>query len=155
MGNHHVDHYWAIHLKIGQPLWRLANINLNVRGPSYPTFTKSISCLLMSWFHQQPYCTLCKIGRPLSYTRKDFNYPGHAIVKAWYELQIHNYFSCENFSMQRVYPSKHSLIHFQNQHIQDWRKWLRCCRGHLNAFSYQKVFLFCQISLIVTTEGIS
>ena len=55
-----------------------SNLTLNMRGPSYLGLTKSISWLLMPWLltspgHQQPWYWLCKIGRFLSYLRKDFN----------------------------------------------------------------------------------
>ena len=54
-------------------------LTLNVRGPSYLHLTRSISWLLMLWpltspGHQQPWYWLCKIGRFLSYLRKDLNY---------------------------------------------------------------------------------
>ena len=44
------------------------NLTLNVRGMSYLGLTSSISWLLMPWYW------LCRIGRFLSYLRKDFNY---------------------------------------------------------------------------------
>ena len=53
-------------------------LTLYVRGPSYPGLTRSVSWLLMPWLlvspgPQQPWYWLCKLGRPLSYMRKDFN----------------------------------------------------------------------------------
>ena len=61
------------HDVVSQPL------TLNVRGASYLGLTRSISRLLMLWLltspgHQQPWYWLCRIGRFLSYLRKDFNY---------------------------------------------------------------------------------
>ena len=55
---------------------------------SYLGLTRSISWLLKPWLlsspgHQQPCYWLCKLGRPLSYTRRDFNYLCHVIVKKW------------------------------------------------------------------------
>ena len=53
-------------------------LTLNVQGPSYLGLSRSISWLLMSWLlaspgHQQPWYWLRRIGRFLSYLRKDFN----------------------------------------------------------------------------------
>ena len=50
-----------------------------MQGPSYLSLTRSLSWLLMPWLltspgHQQPWYWLCRIGRFLSYLRKDFNY---------------------------------------------------------------------------------
>ena len=47
-------------------------LTLNVRGPNYLGLTRSISWLLVSPGHQQPWYCLCKICRSLSYPRKDF-----------------------------------------------------------------------------------
>ena len=57
-------------------LW--ISLTLNVRGPSYLGLTRSISWLLMPWRltppgHQQPWYWR-RIGRFLSYLRKDFSY---------------------------------------------------------------------------------
>ena len=54
-------------------------LTLNVRGPNYLGLIESISWLLMPWLltstgHQQPWYWLNRIGRFLSYLRKDFNY---------------------------------------------------------------------------------
>ena len=54
-------------------------LTLNVRGPGYLGLTRSISRLLMPWLltspgHQQPWYWLCRIGRFLSYLKKDLNY---------------------------------------------------------------------------------
>ena len=61
------------------------NVTLNVRGPRYLGLTRSISWLLMPWLltspgHQQPWYWLCRIGRFLSYLRKDFSY---LLVSMW------------------------------------------------------------------------
>ena len=68
-------------------------LTLNVRGPSYLDLTGSISWLLMSWLltspgHQQPWYWLCKIGRFLSYLRKDFNYLRSINVEKWQNVNI-------------------------------------------------------------------
>ena len=73
-----------MHLKMSSVIWQpfyswLIVLTLNVRGPSYLGLTRSISWLLMPWLltspeHQQPWYWLCRIGRFLSYLRKDFNY---------------------------------------------------------------------------------
>ena len=65
---------------------------LNVRGPSYLVLTRSISWLLMPWLlmspgHQQPwYWLTCRIGRFLSYLRKDFNYLHRTNVVKWHKM---------------------------------------------------------------------
>ena len=61
-----------MHICVTWPQW------VNMQGPSYPSLTRSISWLLMPWIlasprHQHPWHWLCKIGKFLSYTRKDFN----------------------------------------------------------------------------------
>ena len=66
-------------------------LTLNVPGPSYLGLTRSISWLLMPWLlaspgHQQPWCWLCRIGRFLSYLRKDFNYLPHINVEKWHKM---------------------------------------------------------------------
>ena len=66
-------------------------LTLNVRGSSYLGLTMSISWLLMPWFltspgHHQPWYWLCKIGRFLSYLRKDFNYLRRINVEIWHKM---------------------------------------------------------------------
>ena len=68
--------------------WKLT---LNVRGPSYLGLTRSISWLLMPWLltspgHQQPWYWLCRIGKFLSYLRKDFNYLRCINVEKWHKM---------------------------------------------------------------------
>ena len=63
----------------------------NVRGPSYLGLTRSISWLPMPWLlmssgHQQPWYWLCRIGRFLSYLRKDFNYLRRINVEKWHKM---------------------------------------------------------------------
>ena len=82
-------------------------LTLNGRGPSYLGLTRSISWLLMPWLlsspgHQQPWCWLCRIGRSLSYLRKDFNYLCHIIVEEWHKMEINVFVPSEKFSMLRV-----------------------------------------------------
>ena len=77
---------------IAQQLLNL--LTLNVRGLSYlglTGLTRSISWLLMPWLltspgHQQPWYWLCRIGRFLSYLRKDFNYVHRINVKKWQKM---------------------------------------------------------------------
>ena len=65
---------------------------LNVGGPSYLGLTMSISWLLMPWLltspgqHQKPWYWLCRIGRFLSYLRKDFNYLRCINVEKWHKM---------------------------------------------------------------------
>ena len=66
--------------------WWDETLNLNVQESSYLGLTRSISWLLMPWllsspWHQQPWYCLCRIGRSLSYLRKDFNYLCHINVE--------------------------------------------------------------------------
>ena len=66
-------------------------LTLNVRGPRYLGLTRSISWLLMPWLltspgHQQPWYWLCRIGRFLSYFRKDFNYLRRINVEKWHKM---------------------------------------------------------------------
>ena len=69
----------------------IRDLTLNVQGPSYLGLTRSISWLLMPWLltspgHQQPWYWLCKIGRFLSYLRKDFNYLRLINVEKWHKV---------------------------------------------------------------------
>ena len=66
-------------------------LTLNVQGPIYIGFTRSISWLLMPWlitspWHQQPWYWLCRIDRFLSYLRKDFNSLRRINVKKWHKM---------------------------------------------------------------------
>ena len=49
--------------------------------------------------HQQPWYWLCRIGRSLSYLRKDFNFLCHINVKEWHiKMWIYVYVPSEKFS---------------------------------------------------------
>ena len=81
----------------------LTELTLNVRAPSYLGLTRSISWLLMPWLltspgHQQPWYWLCRIGRFLSYLRKDFNYLRHINMEKWHKMWIYVYVPSEKFS---------------------------------------------------------
>ena len=54
--------------------------------------------------HQDPWYWLCRIGKFLSCTRKDFNYLCHANVEEWHKLQLHFYVSGENSSTKKGGP---------------------------------------------------
>ena len=76
--------YWCIYVSFS-----LNELTLNVRGPSYLGLPRSISWLLMPWLltspgHQQPWYWLCRIGRFLSYLRKDFKYLCCINVEKWH-----------------------------------------------------------------------
>ena len=63
----------------------------SVRGPSLLGLTRSISWLLMPWLfaspgHQQPSYWLCRIGRSLSYSRRNFNYLCLINVEEWHKM---------------------------------------------------------------------
>ena len=71
-------------------------LTLNMRGPSYLGLTRSISWLLMLWLlaspgHPEQWYWLCRIGRSLSYSRKDFNYMCHINAKEWHQLKTYVY----------------------------------------------------------------
>ena len=68
-------------------------LTLNVRGPSYPGLTRSISLLLMTWGCKElgHWYWLCKIGKSLSYMRKDFNFFYDVNVEEWCKMLIHFY----------------------------------------------------------------
>ena len=69
----------------------LDSLTLNVRGPSKLGLTRSISWLLMPWLlaspgHQRPWYWLCRIGRCLSYSRRNFNYLCHISMEEWHKM---------------------------------------------------------------------
>ena len=77
---------WCDEIVIIVPLLKLT---LNVRGPSYLGLTvskKITSCrcpgdaILASPGHQQPWYWLCRMGKYLSYLRKDFN---ACVISMW------------------------------------------------------------------------
>ena len=74
--------------------WQLFCLDLNVlspnvQGPNFSSSTKSIIIwLLMPWLllspgHQRPWYWLRRIGKFLSYMRKDFKYLCHVSVEEW------------------------------------------------------------------------
>ena len=72
-------------------LFSFCLLTLNMQRPSYFGLTRSISwflmpCLLASPGHQQPWYWLRRIGRSLSYLRKDFNYLCHINVVEWHKM---------------------------------------------------------------------
>ena len=79
-------------MKMLVEVWNIQDIlTLSVRGPSYLGLTRSIAWLLMPWLlmspgHQQPWYWLCRIGRFLSYLRKDFNYLHRINVGKWHKM---------------------------------------------------------------------
>ena len=93
--NIHTFSFKKMHLKMSVkwlPFCLGLNVlTLNVRGPSYLGLTRSISWLPMPWLltspgHQQPWNWLCRIGRFLSYFRKDFNYLRRINVEKWNKM---------------------------------------------------------------------
>ena len=71
--------------------FRYSLLTLNVRGPSYLGWTRSVSWLLMPWLltspgHQQSWYWLCRICRSWSYMRKDFKYLCHINVELWHKM---------------------------------------------------------------------
>ena len=88
--------FMKLHLKMSSAKSRslclgLNVFTLNVGGQSYLGLTTAISRLLMPWLltspgHQQPCYRLCRIGRCLSYLRKDFNYLHRINVKKWHNM---------------------------------------------------------------------
>ena len=67
------------------------HLTLNVREPSLVGLTRSISWLLMPWLlaspgHQQPWYCLCRIGRSLAYSMRNFNYLCLISVEEWHKM---------------------------------------------------------------------
>ena len=86
----------------------------NVQGPSYLCLIRSISWLLMSWLfaspgHQQPWYWLSRIGRSLSYLRKDFNYLCHINGEELHKMSIYVMFPLKNLAgnKKRFLPHHH------------------------------------------------
>ena len=80
-----------------------AGLTSNIRRPSYLSLTRPISWLLMPWLlaspgHQHPWYWPCRIGRSLSYLRKDFNYLCHVILEEWHKMHIYVHAPSEKFS---------------------------------------------------------
>ena len=66
----------------------VAELTLNMQGLSYPSLTRSVSWLLMSWLfvspgHQHLWYWLCRIDKFLSSIRKDFNYLSYISTEEW------------------------------------------------------------------------
>ena len=57
--------------------------------------------LLASPGHQQPWYWLCRIGRSLSYSRRNFNYLCVISVEEWHKIWIYVYVPSEKFSTSR------------------------------------------------------
>ena len=70
------------------------SLTLNVRGPTW---------LLMLWLLTSP--GWCRIGRFLSYLRKDFNYMRRINVEIWHKMKIYVYVLSEKFRTYRVYTT--------------------------------------------------
>ena len=68
----------------GETQWLM--LTLNMQGPSYLGFTRSLSLLLMPWLltspgHQHTWYWQCRIGKSLSYLRKDI--PTTCVISMW------------------------------------------------------------------------
>ena len=79
--------------------WKKYSYINNVWESSYLGLTRPISwllmpCLLASPGHQQPWYWLCRIGRSLSYWRKDFNCLCHVNVKKVFAFSIEKFCVC-------------------------------------------------------------
>ena len=86
-----------------QLLYHFNCLTLNVRGPSYLGFIRSISCLLMLWLltspgHQQPWYWQYRICRSFSYLKKDFKYLCHINEDEWHKMWIHVMFPLKNLA---------------------------------------------------------
>ena len=81
-----------MHLKISSVKLRpFCSGRDELRGPSQLGLTRSISWLLMPLLlespgHQQPSYRLCRIGRSLSYSRRNFNYLCLVSVEEWHKM---------------------------------------------------------------------
>ena len=85
--------------------------------------------LLTSPGHQQPWQWLCKIGRFLSYLRKDFNYMRRFNVEKWHKMSIYIYVPSEKFSIQRV---KISVYIFATTENASWL--IRRCKLYFTVY---------------------
>ena len=80
----------------------------------YHGITRSILWLLMPWLlvlpgHQQSQYWLCRIFRPMTSWRKDFNRLHDLSVKKWYQMQAYLYGFSNKFSFKRVKNSRHDI----------------------------------------------
>ena len=77
--------------EISTPALFSIHLALNMRGASQLGLTWSISLLLIPWRrkepgHQQPWYWLCRIGRSLSYSKRNFNYLCLINVDEWHKM---------------------------------------------------------------------
>ena len=96
----HTFSFKKMHLKTLSAKWRpfcvdFNVLTLNVRGPSYFGLSRSISWLLMPWLlslpgHQHPWYWQCRIGRFLSYLRKDPNFQNDTKCKYMFTFPLKN-----------------------------------------------------------------
>ena len=83
--SHYLNQWWLDYRRI------YASLGLN-------ELNRSISLLPMPWLlvlpgHQQPWYSLCRIGRSImSYMRKDFNYLCLINVEQWYKMWIYIFY---------------------------------------------------------------
>ena len=88
--------HWSLIILI-QPLGKIFN------QPSYLGLIRSISWLLMPWLlgspgHKQPWYWICRIGRSLSYSRRNFNYLCLIGLEEWHKCKYMFMFSLKNLA---------------------------------------------------------
>ena len=97
--------------------------------------------------------TICRIGKFLSYMRKDFNFPCQVNMEEWYILLMHFYVSYEKFSMLRV----NALCELSSEGSDQY--YLRLCWGSFwqhTTDNYVNIFLmklFIRGMSIITQQG--
>ena len=100
---------------------QMPKLTLNGRGPIWLGLTRSISWLLMPWLlvspgHQQPWYWLYRIGRSLSYSRRNFNYLCLISVEEWHKMQIYVYVISEKIAHKGLRCPSLSVKHSPVKH---------------------------------------
>ena len=97
-GLDHRKHYCMFYVFLLTPKEYLT---LNVRGTSSLGLIRSISWLLMPWRRQDISShgiDYVELGRSLSYSRRNFNYPCLISVEDWHKMLLYVYVLSETFS---------------------------------------------------------
>ena len=61
--------------------------------------------------HQHPWYWPDRLGKFLSYLRKDFNYLSHVNVEEWYKMQIYVFVPSKKFSTQKINTMNKTTTH--------------------------------------------
>ena len=128
-------------------MWFL-RLTRKLRAPSYPGLIRSVSWLLMHWFlvsprHQQQWFWPCKLFRPLSYTRNNFNSLCHATVEEWQKLKINIYVSAIPFYMDYFHDRQRTApAHIRYQMLNMKAHFTHGKGGSANKISDERLSLF-------------